>query len=371
MVRVHAVTLLGVGVAATIAGVACSSAEQVAEPVETQGAAVTSATGPGDFLPVPKTVAGPMMSGTSEFVPLSGVAQTTWNCSAAPTIVYNSLTDVAQCQVGASIDNPDAGGFVRGATAPQTLRGQAMAYLKYILGGDPVPTTTSARDKYWGESSRRTADRLCWLREGVKAGHVKVKNYGSATICADTVRAVHVQGTLAATYSACPAPNPDHPNPALHVARISRSARASFDFCGADDRIPTYFQISQYLGAGDNQALIDPEAAVISASWDSGAASAAATGQDTGAALTAYRFGAQFLASAGRTSWIGNPCIQSTATLPAGTVASKFVMYANPPSNTYIKCNDCGASGQSCCPNSAGTLTTCNTGLTCSSGKCG
>lgn len=338
---------------------ACSSAGEE-EPVAAQAAAAV-ATSLSDFLPEPTTTtSAPSMSQAVEPVPLDAQVNSSWTCG-----FFNVPTtgDFQSCLYGLGM--PAVSGYEGG------VRNRAQAYLRYILGGD---TDLSANQgMYWTDTSRRTRDRLCWLREAVKAGTVKVRPFGTHSICGFTARAMLFSGTISTAtgaYPACAAPTADNSNPALHIARISRTMRAELDACFSDDTIPTFFQISKWLGSGDTQALVDPEAGVISADWAGTAASAAATGQDTGAAMTAYRFGSTYLAASGRSAWIGNPCVNSTTTVTKGSVASNFVLVANPPSNTYLMCGACGASGQTCCPNSAGTPATCNTGLTCTTGKC-
>lgn len=83
----------------------------------------------------------------------------------------------------------------------------------------------------------------------------------------------------------------------------------------------------------------DPEAAILDASLGStNAASAAAHGENSGAAATVFRFGTSTLSASGRSSWVGQNCVNGTATYNAGARAPGIVTYANSPTNTYLKC---------------------------------
>lgn len=261
---------------------------------------------------------------------------------------------------------------------------RARAYLTYITGGGAVPATDAngvdLQGPNWGNTtgSRQTARRLCWLRQAFLQGKIRGRHRWNTSICGRSAALYGMSGTLAGVdVSACGGTIGAHTNPAEQVAIINRTIRHEAGACGRNDPVPTFFHASHYRVVGDTSFVIDPEAATVNADWPSSASSAAATGVGTLTPVTAYRYGSAYPPKSGRTGWIGQPCVVSTATVTANTRLNQ-VWFPVPTNSNYLMCAPCGASGQACCPNAdyATSLksTTCdaNDGLGCNTGtgKC-
>lgn len=293
--------------------------------------------------------------------------RTLWDCAPKLRLAGSSPTSCA------------IGGTAMGWSPMSLLKAKANAYLTYILGWDYVPGW--AQGETWNDSLRKTSTRLCWLREAVAQGKVKVRPYvDKQTICGMDVGVYHLSGTLAGVNwtGKCGGIGPTNTNPAEHVAIIDGSLRWEAGACPANAAAPTFFQTSHYHSAGDSQVLIDPEPATIASGFTTTTtgATATATGISTGAVYTAYRYGSSYPAKAGRAEWVGRPCIVGTGG-SVGQVLNQVWM-PSPTNANYLACAACGASGQACCPNAdfatSGLSRTCdaNNGLGCnvSTGKC-
>lgn len=301
-------------------------------------------------------------------IPDGSQPQTLWDC--APRLRVTGST-FGSCANGST---------TMSATSQALLTRKAQAYLAYIAGGDTVPA--DLQGSMWNNASRKTATRLCWLREGVAQGKVKVpRHFKNVTICGKKANLYKLHGTLAGINwtGKCDGVGPGNKNPAEQIAIINRTMRWEAGACADNDAAPTFFHASHYHSGGDSQALIDPEPASIATGFTtiSTGSTAAATGVNSGTAgLTVFRHGSTYPARSGRGNWIGQYCVVGTGG-SIGQVLNQVWM-ASPTNTNYLTCAPCGSSTQACCPNSdfatTGLATTCdnNNGLGCNTatGKC-
>lgn len=354
------VLALGVG-AVGLVGTGCGSqAEGAGEQAESQASAATANL--SDF--VPKTGADNDGTTALEFaaVPAGPTPATFDHCDV--TFKFTSFT--LPCQTAAF--GPTHSVFEDNVPA------KARAYLRYVAGGADVPT--ALRDSYWTDtySNRKTATRLCWLREGYKAGHLVMRPAGSLSICGKSTQVVWMKGTLASSYAACSG-TVDYTNSSRQVRIIARTIRADLGHCNTDDRMPTFFQV--HKNDSSNESLLDPEPAALDAGQTllTGAgATATAHGTISAAAMTVYRLPAAYVNKASTTSnggtWeshLGEPCVTGTASVSAPYTATQVLLRQGA---NYVRCGDCGTAGKVACPAPGSTTYACDTGYTCSTTPC-
>lgn len=216
---------------------------------------------------------------------------------------------------------------------------RANSYFKYLMGNPALPS--GARDAYFSDPTRNTFVRLCGLRAAISSGLVTVEKVASKTVCGKAVPLYKLTGMYDASLSnaACGTSFAQWTmrHAGLVVDEIQDNLRRSRNFCTYNQFAP-YFEGATWYNNND-MADVDPETAILDGNLGaSSGATAAAHGEETGTATTVYRFGSSTLPAAGRASWVGDPCLNGTESGVAGTAVRKSVTYANPPTNTYLKC---------------------------------
>lgn len=250
-----------------------------------------------------------------------------------------AISVVASCSSaeGTEPDDEAASEVAACPTGNAAIQQQARArrVLRYILGGPKVGTWCTA-----------VTDQASLVRKDYLEGRYgSLGTFDITDTWACGLRASFVrlsQSGLSASFVGPPVgPAPSGPYRTT-LAKLNAAAKACWGN-GIEHFMLSSTIMGPFLpGTAPEAEEIDPEPARLDADLlgasPGTAATAAAHGLNSSEAMTAYRFGSSTLSASGRSAWIGMPCVSATETAKAGQVLGKFVTYANPGVNTYLKC---------------------------------
>lgn len=210
------------------------------------------------------------------------------------------------------------------ADARKQRQRQAGLVLRYLLGGPAEGGWTS-------NCPGLLAQATSWRNVIVGGGLRGMTTLPPTTVCGRTAVPIKFDFwvedgtdcpmcTMIAKMKACFG---DGVEPFAHVSGSGHAC--------ADNECQTFFATM----------TMDPEPAAINDGWWLGtwdAATAAAHGVNSNEGTTAVRFASTYLNAANRNDFVGRPCVRGTQSAGPGSVWSSFVAYANPPSNTWLRC---------------------------------